>query len=98
MVLPSIQMSRPRLEVLEHSAWYVGIVDVFMPFPTPVITRPTQNWARGTCPEIDVTWMITPMIIMVAPSMMEYLRPSQSPQARMKSAPPRHPSRVSVQL
>lgn len=58
IVAPSIQIRRPRLDVLEHSAWYVGIVEVFIPLPTPVITRPTMNWAKGTCP--TCRWPVSP--------------------------------------
>lgn len=44
MVAPSIQMSSPRFLVLEHSAWYVGMAEVFMPLPMPATIRPTVNW------------------------------------------------------
>lgn len=29
----------------EHSLWYTGAVDEFMPFPKPVTMRPTMSWA-----------------------------------------------------
>lgn len=34
------------------------------PFPTPVMTRPTQNWTPACEPLIAVTWMTTPMHMM----------------------------------
>jgi hypothetical protein len=67
---PSMQMRSPRLAVRLHSAWYVGIVEVLIPFPTPVIVRPIINWAVARCPLTAVTWMITPIIMINPPSII----------------------------
>lgn len=42
-----MQTKNPLLWDFEHSATQDGIVAVFIPFPTPVITRPTMNCAWG---------------------------------------------------
>ena len=91
MMPPSMQMSRPRLVVLEHSAWYVGIVEVLTPFPKPVTVRPMINCAVALCPFIAVTWIMTPRIMTIAPRIIAFLRPKRSPKQRMKTAPKRHP-------
>jgi len=71
--------------------WYVGIVDVLTPFPTPMTTRPTIICTRGVAPGKAVTWMMTPRSMMAAPRMMARRRPSRSPAARMNMAPMRQP-------
>ena len=88
---PSIQINKPLLDVFEHSAWYVGMVDVLIPLPTPVMVRPTINWANGVDPALQVTWMMTPKIMTAPPSIIARLLPRKSPKVRMNMAPKRQP-------
>ena len=73
------------------SPWYVGMVDVLIPFPMPVMTRPTMNWPRLCGVAWVVTCMMTPKIIVTPPSIIARRRPIQSPKVRIKMAPNKHP-------
>ena len=67
------------------------MVDVLMPFPTPVITRPAMNCARVFVPSKQVTWITAPMIMITEPRIMPLRLPRRSPLQRMSIAPMRHP-------
>ena len=50
-------------------------MEVLIPFPTPVMVRPIMNCASGVECACDVTWIMTPMIMMVPPSIIARRRP-----------------------
>ena len=67
------------------------MVEVFIPLPIPVMTRPKKNWRSGMWPGNEVTWMMTPMIITTAPDKIISRRPVESPYTRANRAPAKQP-------
>lgn len=77
------------------SAWNMGIEAMFIPFPTPVTTRPIMNWAKAPSGSPvflkDVTYMTTPMMTQRPPRMHDFFRPSLSPSVMHQRAPSKQP-------
>jgi len=72
---------------LHISDWYMGMVELLKPFPIPVTIRPTRSCARV----VEEPRRIVPMIIVVPPAMIMFLRPNFSPKKKLKSAPAAQP-------
>lgn len=83
----SMTISFPRHVALLVSACHGGAVDVLIPFPMPATMRPTiicgTLYAR--------IWSSAPMLMMVVPIKMLFLRPKMSPKKKAERAPRKQP-------
>jgi hypothetical protein len=105
MRLPSIIMRLPRRVAGEHSAWYVGTVEVcslaqhrqsdsggcWRHTFSPLPKPVTMRATTIWAYPYDVVWSIAPIIMMIPPNIIVCLRPSLSPIHRFERAPIRHP-------
>lgn len=87
MRAPSIMTSWPRRCDLDVSDCHVGTVDVFRPFPMPVMMRPTMK-----CPSENAdVWSAAPTTMIAEPVKMVQRLPSMFPSQMQMTAPTKHP-------
>lgn len=87
MSAPSIITIMPLLCDLHVSDCHVGTVDVFIPFPMPVMILPMMKWSR---PKAEVC-RAAPTTMMAEPRKIVLRRPSMSPIQMHMIAPRKHP-------
>ena len=75
VTVPCSVRRAPRIRAGEHSPWYTGAVDEFMPLPIPVAMRPTISCATV----YDDARIAAPTIMIRPPEISIVRRPSRSP-------------------
>jgi hypothetical protein len=84
---PSIITSLPRLWAFDVSDCHVGTVEVFPPFPIPVMMRPIMNCSSVVADACSAA----PKIMIEVPIIIIRFRPSGLPMKMVKIAPIKQP-------
>lgn len=75
VTVPCVVNNAPRHDAGEHSLWYTGAVEEFIPLPMPVTIRPVMSCATVS----DDARMIVPTTMIDPPAMSIDRRPYRSP-------------------